>query len=100
MEWDGILNLCNRNFKEPKLEFLRTLARDDETQILTFRLQGLSHRLTYEDLSRIMGTSYTYCICSHFDSYLDFLRNPDGYFWGQITRLDSFNLSRYKEIIL
>lgn len=48
MEWDKFLKLFDRTFKEPTLEFLSTFAKDNEAKILTFQLQGLSHRLTYK----------------------------------------------------
>lgn len=100
MDWTRFLNPSDRTFKEPTLEYLSTFVRDNITKILTFQLQRLHHRITYEELSQIMGTNYIHYYCSHTDTYLDFLCNPDACFWRPITGLDSFNPIRQRENIL
>ena len=38
MSWDDFLNLYDRTYEEPTLEFMSTFATDDESEILTFQL--------------------------------------------------------------
>lgn len=56
--WCSFLILSDRTYIEPMMEFLSTFVRDDETEILTLRLQGQAHRLTYKRLDYIMSIGH------------------------------------------
>lgn len=38
ISWLDFLNLCDRTYEEPTLEFLSTFAKDEEAKFLTFQL--------------------------------------------------------------
>lgn len=92
--WHYFLNLCDRTYKQPKMEFLSTFTRDDAAGVFTFHLQGQNHRLSYRQIDYIMGIGHDITTLSH--KYLSFLCSRYAHFWSQITSIYSFNPSRQR----
>ncbi|CAI9274367.1 unnamed protein product [Lactuca saligna] len=94
--WHDYLAPSVLTYKQPTVELLSTYARDDTKGVLTFRLQGRQHRLTYDTLNTIMGTYDSHNTDIYSYQWTQFKSFPKVEFWTQITSLPNFNPSRQK----